>query len=135
MAPAEIAKLYRLRWEVETFYKTGKSGLGLDEITSRKPHIVRILVKGALVRSTIAMQAKCEAENNLPAGQWINPLEWVQVWRVAVEAVLLALVGHGSRDPASGHSWSFLAALARDPNVKRPPTRWSCLHEPDRSTA
>lgn len=126
MSPAEIAEVYRLRWEVETFYKTGKSGLGLDELTSKTPHIVRTMVKAALVRASIAMQAKCEAEKNLPANQWINPQQWVRVWRVAVEAVLSALLRRGPRDAATRHSWKSLASLARDPNVNRPPTRWRC---------
>lgn len=38
---AHAEHIYRLRWEVETFYKVNKSGLGLNELTSAKPHIVR----------------------------------------------------------------------------------------------
>jgi IS4 transposase len=128
-SPADVAQAYRLRWEVETYYKTGKSGFGLDELPSRKPHIVRTLVKAALVRASIAMQAKRRAEPNLPAKQWINPMQWVQVWRVAVEAVLGAVLTGVRLAPSLQPTWESLATLARDPNVNRPPTRWTSLQE------
>jgi hypothetical protein len=63
-----------LRWEVETFDKVNKSGLGLDELTSAKPHIVRTLVMAALLRSSLAMMSKRQAEAQLPADRWINPM-------------------------------------------------------------
>lgn len=126
-SPAEVAQVYRLRWEVETYYKTGKSGFGLDELPSRKPHIVRTLVKAALVRSSIAMQAKRKAEPNLPAGRWMNPMQWVQVWHLAVEAISDAMLAGISLASARRPTWESLAALAHDPNVKRPPTRWKSM--------
>ena len=130
MSPAQVAEVYRLRWEVETYYKTGKSGLGLDELPSRQPHIVRTLVKAALVRASLAMQAKCEAERNLPSHQWIQPMQWVQVWRVAIEPLLQALVTGTRIALEQRPTWASLATLARDPNVKRPPTRWRAMQEP-----
>jgi hypothetical protein len=91
-SPAHVAAVCHLRLEVETYYKTGKSGLGLDALPSRQPHIVRTLVKAALVRASLAMQAKCQAERNLPSDQWLQPMQWAQVWRVAIEPLLQALV-------------------------------------------
>jgi hypothetical protein len=135
MSPTEVAEVYRLRWEVETFYKTGKSGLGLNELTSKKPHIVRTMVKAALVRASIAMQAKCEAEKNLPAHHWINPGQWVRIWRTAADMVLAALVTGARLAASSWMDWRSLAELARDPNIKRPPTRWSCMQERQATTA
>jgi putative transposase len=124
LSPDEIAEVYRLRWEVETFYKAGKSGLGLHELGSSKPHIVRTLVKAALIRASIAMQAKCAAEQNLPPGRWINPHQWVQVWRIAIEALVRPL----RAGLVQGYTWCQLALTALDPNLGRPPTRWRCLH-------
>lgn len=109
---------------METFYKAGKSGLGLHELGSSKPHIVRTLVKAALIRASIAMQAKCAAEQNLPPGRWINPHQWVQVWRIAIEALLRPL----RAGLVQGYTWCQLALTALDPNLGRPPTRWRCLH-------
>ena len=129
----DIDHLYRLRWEVETFYKTGKSGLGLNEISSTKPHIVRTFIKAALVRASVAMQAKCEAEANLPPGRWINPMQWTQVWRSALLILLDDMLGLVRR--LRPMTWEQLAHLAMDPNRNREPTRyWLELVEPAKCT-
>ena len=57
-----------------------KDGLGLGELTTRKPHIVRTLIR-ALFRASVAMQAKTEAEAELPDRRWINPQSWTRTWR------------------------------------------------------
>lgn len=120
-SPAQIADLYRLRWEVETFYKTGKSGLGLDELRSSKPHIVTTIVHAALIRASVAMQAKREAETRLSPGRWINPGAWIRIWPIAVSQVLDAR----SQDRPAPYSltWEALADLAADPNRARQPSR------------
>jgi len=129
-SPADVAQVYRLRWEVETYDKTGKSGFGLDEPHSSKSLIVRTLVKAALIRASIAMQAKRKAEPNLAAKQWTNPMQRVQVWRDAVETVRGAIIA-GVRLPlARQPTWESLATPARDSNINRPPTRWKSLQEP-----
>ncbi len=120
--PAEhVGDVYRLRWEVETFYKLAKGALGLGEIDTSKPHIVRTLVRAALVRATLAMRAKCLAERNAPKGRWINPQQWVRVWR----ELLVHLCGIALRGLrlAVNFSWRHLALLALDPNVKWIPIR------------
>lgn len=114
-SPEQVAEFYRLRWEVETFYKTGKSGLGLDELPSRQPHIVRTLVKAALIRATIAMRARLVAERTLPASRWINPGQWTHVWRERLAEL--------ARSTSRSFGWADLARLAVDPNRKRPPLR------------
>ena len=124
LSPEQIAEVYRLRWEVETFYKAGKSGLGLNELKSTTPHIVRTLVKAALVRASIAMQAKCEAQKNLPSHRWLNPYQWVQVWRIALEALITPAIVL----PGFCNTWTLLALAAMDPNRARPPTRWRCMN-------
>ena len=114
----QVAASYRLRWTVERFYVAAKSGMGLDRITSRKPHIVKTLIRAALLRCTVAMQAKREAEKQLPPGRWMNPLMWTKVWRSRVGDMLLGrwLNGGRSRDPTT---WSRLAQLAMDPDRRR----------------
>lgn len=118
MLPAElVTDCYRLRWEVELFYRTCKSHLGLDELRTSKPHIVETLVRASLIRSSVAMQAKRLAEHQLPDGLWVNPESWVAVWRMVVPQLLL------DRRRRRGTKWQFLALLAVDPNRKRVPTR------------
>lgn len=115
------AHIYRLRWEVETFYKVNKSGLGLDELTSAKAHIVKIQVMAALLRSSLAMMSKRQAEAHLPADRWINPMAWTQVWILYFDRLVEKCLGGFHR--ALGHSWHHLVAMTLDPELKRPPTR------------
>jgi len=127
----DIDQLYRLRWEVETFFKANKSGLGLEEISSAKPHIVRTFIKAALVRSSVAMQAKIAAESALPPDRWINPMKWVQVWRSVVHYLLDGILGLMTR--AVPVTWCRLARLAMDPSRARAPTRyWMQVARPAR---
>ena len=118
--PAEVLRdVYRLRWEVETFYKTAKSGLGLKGLTTTKRHIVEALIDSALLRASIAMQARKVAARWLPKSRWIGLLRWVKVWREVVDELLTTTRGH-----ASTLTWRRLAHIAMDPNRKRPPTWW-----------
>jgi hypothetical protein len=117
--PAEALRdVYRLRWEVETFYKTAKSGLGLKGITTTKRYTVETLIDSALLRASIAMQARRIATRWLPRGRWIGVLRWVKVWREVIDELLVTPGG------ATKLTWRRLAHLAMDPNRKRPPTWW-----------
>jgi hypothetical protein len=118
---ADAEHLYRLRWEVETFYKVNKSGLGLDELNSGKPHIVRTMLKAALLRGSICMQAKRHAERYLPSRRWINPLMWTRVWTAYMDRALDRWLLGVRRGVVM--TWRRLALLAMDPERSRPPTR------------
>lgn len=120
---ADAEHLYRLRWEVDTFYKVNKSGLGLDDLNSGKPHIVRTMLKAALLRGSICMQAKRHAERYLPSRRWINSLMWARVWTAYMDRALDGwLLGTRRR---TAMTWRRLALLAMDPERRRPPTsRW-----------
>ncbi len=113
----QVAAAYRLRWTVERFYVSAKSGMGLDKITSRKPHIVEALLRAALLRTTLAMQAKVQAERHLPKGRWINPLLWIKVWRERLGDLLAGWLKE--KRARTGTTWERLALLAMDPNRKR----------------
>jgi len=120
--PAEhLGEIYRLRREVETFYETAKGGLGMGEMDTTKPHIVRTLVRGALVRATLAMRARCVAERNAPVGRWINPQQWVRIWREDLHQLNATVLYTGRL--AVRWTWQHLVVLSLDPNVKRVPTR------------
>ncbi len=84
----EVAATYRLRWDVERFYTCLKTGMGLRKINSRRKHIVELLVASALLRCTVAMRAMAQAQAHLPRLRWINPLQWVQVWREQLDELL-----------------------------------------------
>ena len=113
----QVAALYRLRWTVERFYVAAKSGMGLDKITSRRPHVIETLIRAALLRTTLAMQAKAQADRHLPKGRWINPLAWIKVWRDRIVDLLVGWLD--GRRIRTGPTWERLARLAMDPNRKR----------------
>ena len=45
----------------------------MNDLPSGKAHIVKILVKAALIRTTLAMQARRVASKYLPPDMLINP--------------------------------------------------------------
>ncbi len=122
MLPAEMVRdLYRLRWEVELFYKAAKSGSGLNELTTSQPRIVRTLIYAALIRTTLAMKAKMRASQAAKGRLWINPVQWMAVWNELLLQCLDKLLRPNR--PRLEMGWFELAVLAQDPNRKRVPTR------------
>ncbi|MCA9764543.1 MAG: IS4 family transposase [Gemmatimonadetes bacterium] len=121
LLPAEaVARTYRLRWEVETFFRTAKTGSGLRELPSAKAHIVETLVYAALLRATTSMQAlaKFRRETADALGLLVNPGQWHTWWNRTIAGALAELVlsGEHLRD----HE---LARLLADPNRGRPTNR------------
>jgi hypothetical protein len=115
--PEQVAAAYRLRWDVERFYTCLKTGMGLRKINSKQKHIVELLVAGALLRCTVAMRAMTQAEHHLPDLRWINPLQWIQVWRERLGELLQPWMN--STRPRGRVTWRSLARTAMDPNRKR----------------
>ncbi len=122
MLPAEMVRdMYRLRWEVELFYKAAKTGSGLNELPSAQPHVVRTLVYAALMRTTLAMKAKMRAQAAVKSTLWINPIQWMTIWnQLLVNCLERLLLPPRQR---SAWDWADLAWMAADPNRKRRPTR------------
>lgn len=101
LLPAElVANTYRLRWEAETFFRSAKSGVGLDELPSRKPHVVEALVYAALLRASSAMQALAafRAEVAHVRGLLVNPGQWIKHWNRQVDELLTLLVRSALRE-------------------------------------
>lgn len=121
MLPAEaIPRTYRLRWEVETFFKTAKSGSGLRELPSTKAHIVETLVYASLLRATASMQALGTFRREVAdaMGVVINPGQWQRWWNQHARLALAHIV---AADNPLG--LQALALLLADPNRGRPPNR------------
>lgn len=123
MLPAEEAwHVYRLRWEVETFFKTAKSGCALSDTPTRDQHRVLALVQAALIRATLAMQAKARFIKLVPARNRVrvNPGQWIRWWNRQLFGVLDSLdLGDHCLDG------NDLMLLLADPNRGRIPTRAS----------
>lgn len=121
MLPAEdVWNVYRLRWEVETFFKTAKSGCALSESPSKSRHRVETLVHAALLRATLAMTAKARFLRLIPARNRvrINPHQWMRLWNRHLHVLLADLVGADAELDLAG-----LLLMLADPNRSRLPTR------------
>jgi putative transposase len=122
LLPAEaVADVYKLRWEVETYFKTTKSGCGLKELSSTKKHIVETIVYAVLLRAAASMRALATTRARyLPnSSRWINPGQWHR-WFLSELTVLRQLLTQSSRRPLSG---TARLEMLLDPNRARPPTR------------
>ncbi len=121
LLPAEEAwNIYRLRWEVETFFKTAKSGCALADSPSRDKHRVQTLVFAALIRATLAMKAKARFIVLVPARnrRRINPGQWMRWWNRQLYTLLDDLILNDN--PLNNQS---LYNMLADPNVARVPSR------------
>lgn len=119
----ELATLYKLRWEVELSYKAGKSDCGLAELNTTDATVVELLVDAALIRETVAMQARLHAQDQLPEERWINPLMWMRVWAEEFKSFIpfIAQVAHAR----IRISFRALARIAVAPDRSRVPLRYS----------
>lgn len=123
-APEQILKaedvwtIYRLRWEVETFFKTLKSGSAANEFPSAKKHVVEALVYAGLLRATIAMRARAHQPRVLV--RRINPGQWMRWWDRHLGAALESLLGC-----EENMSLEALLLMLSDPNHHRRPTRYA----------
>lgn len=116
-----ISDLYRLRWEVETFYRLGKGILGLDHLrTAKSKSVALILVRCALIRHSVTMQACCLARSSLTGRQRINTEQWARVFQERMES-RLALEILGLLRLVT--PWVDLIHFALDPNLSRNPHR------------
>ena len=57
-----VARTYRLRWEVEQFFKTTKTGSGLSEVASANENVVLTMVYAAIIRATLSMRGRLRAQ-------------------------------------------------------------------------
>ena len=120
MPPELVARAYRLRWEVELFFKAAKSGLGMHELPSAKPHIVEMLVRAALIRLSACMQDRRRLLDDAahPRAPDIGPLQWLDWWRQRLPDLLARLLGRDRHLDTDD-----LVLLLADPNRKRPTNR------------
>lgn len=121
LLPAEEAwKVYRLRWEVETFFKTAKSGCALSDTPSTKRHCVEALVYAALIRATLAMKMKARFIQLAPARHRprVNPLQWMRWWNRQLHQLLDDILTGATRLDVYA-----LYRMLADPNLGRIPSR------------
>jgi len=114
----EVAATYRLRWQIELLFKEMKSHYRLDQLPSRKRHVVEALLYAAIL-TLIASHALLDAlRRRLGAGRSIPPLRWAAVFDAVAPGKhtmkLLSRLGQAQLD--------FELASGAAPLLGAPPT-------------
>ena len=118
----DTRQIYRLRWEVELFFKRAKSGSGMNKLRSRKKHIVLTLLYAALIRTTLAMRAKAKLLDRFAPKKRprINPHQWMKWWNRRLIGVLEDLL-----DTPVTVSFADVITMLTDLHTGRCPTQFS----------
>jgi IS4 transposase len=116
LPPTDIARVYAVRWEVELLFKELKSHYRLDQIPSRKRHVVEAMLYAALL-SLAASRALLHALRSAVRAGFVLPARRWSVLLSQHAHELLAVVVAGREDPAL---LELLLHEAPDPNRRRP---------------
>jgi len=83
-APRVLA-LYRLRWQVETFFKRLKGVLCLDGLRAKDPALVQVYLLGKLLGAMLA--SRLSRGGPVECAEWlasverpVSPWRWLQLW-------------------------------------------------------
>lgn len=118
---AEVAAVYAARWQVELLFKEMKSCYRLEDMPSRKAHIVETLLLASVVtllasrRLLLAVREKLRNERgDVPEGRWAS------VFAAFASQMLDLLMAPARQSRAIGR-WleAMLLHEATDPNVSR----------------
>ena len=112
----QVAQAYRLRWEVEQFFKLGKSGSGLHELPSANGDVVRTFIYAALCRATVSMRGRRAVQAILGHGRacHLHALTWHRRWLHHAHSALRALL-----PPPTRIDSAQLRRLCAEANRKR----------------
>lgn len=126
---ADIAQLYRARWEVELLFKELKSTYNLDQIPTSNPVAVEALILIALIslvvsrvlldllREIVDREAAHEDDNG--SSPRIPPRRWSRVFSRYGGLILRRIARYLGYDPPEGNLLELLLAAAIDPNPHR----------------
>lgn len=121
LSAAQVALVYRGRWQVELLFKEMKSHYRLEDMPSRKKHIVETLLFASVVtllasrRLLQAVRDKLrDARRTVPEGRWAAVF-------ASIAAQILDLMLAPARIAAAMARWveAMLLHEAVDPNVSR----------------
>ena len=74
----DVGKLYRLRWQIELFFKRAKSIVGLDELAAKTPDVARAYLLGKLIIVALTEKASMRLDEELRS----DPRQYVGLWRL-----------------------------------------------------
>ena len=89
-----VARTYRLRWEVEQFFKLAKSGSGLNDMPSANENIVKAFIYAALCRATVSMRGRRAVQAILGGerASHLHALTWHRVWLLHTHTALRSML-------------------------------------------
>jgi IS4 transposase len=118
----QVARVYAGRWQIELLFKEMKSHYRLEDLPSRKPHIVEVLLYATLVTLVVSRrllravrQALRGRPHTVPEGRWAAIF-------AAVSSAILDLLLAPARLARYLARWTegMLLREAGDPNLSRP---------------
>lgn len=126
---ADVAQLYRARWEVELLFKELKSTYNLDQIPTSNPVAVEALILVALISlvvSRVLLDLLREITNRETGSDGDEPplriprLRWSRVFSRYGGLILRRIAAWLGYDPPEENLLELLLAAAIDPNPHRP---------------
>ena len=125
---ADIAQLYRARWEVELLFKELKFTYNLDQVPTSNPVAVEALILVALISlvvSRVLLDLWEEIADRNTAGKdsndslYIPPRRWSRVFSRYGGLILRRIAAWLGYDPPKENLLELLLAAAVDPNPHR----------------
>jgi putative transposase len=86
--PADIATLYRCRWEVETLFRELKTQYELDEFDTSKEHVVRILLYAAVLSLLVSRELLDLVTEQADDEIVFPPERWAATFRSHAQLIL-----------------------------------------------
>lgn len=121
LAAEEIARVYACRWQIELLFKEMKSHYRLEDLPSRKPHIVEALLYATLVTLVVSrrlLRAVRQALRGRPHA--VPEGRWAAIFAAVSSAILDLLLAPARLAPHLAR-WTegMLLCEAGDPNLSR----------------
>ena len=97
LSDEDAAKLYRLRWQIELFFKRCKSIAGLDKLAAKTPDVARAYLLAKLIIVALTERASMLVEDELRNGSLDPRLSAWRLHTICREDLMVALRQVGDR--------------------------------------
>lgn len=120
MSAEDVARTYSARWLIELAFRSLKGQFRIDQMPSRKRHIVEIMLYSAFIAMLLSQNLLALLRNRIRKSQWDRLAEerWARVFFSACPEIL-ALLTRRSSEKQVKQLERFLMHEMLDPNVTR----------------
>jgi IS4 transposase len=121
LSASQVAAAYAARWQIELLFREMKSSYGLEEMPSRKRHIVETLLYASVVTLIVSRRLLLAVREKLKATRRHAPEErWGAIFKEASQAVLQVMLAPARlASQLSRKLEAMLVHEAVDPNLSR----------------